>query len=84
MVSVSDILGIDDQTLLEQLDDDELLFDDYDEYEDDYQGNISSAVNLTSITGILSRILKLVKTTEKVIFGTFFCMVKYSQSSEFT
>jgi len=36
-LSVSDILGIDDQTLLEQLDDDELLFDDYDEYEDDYQ-----------------------------------------------
>ena len=72
MVSVSDILGIDDQTLLEQLDDDELLFDDYDEYEDDYQGNISSAVNLTSITGILSRILKLVKTTEKVIFWDLF------------
>ena len=41
--SVSDILGIDDQTLLEQLDDDELLFDDYDEYEDDYQGSISSS-----------------------------------------
>ena len=54
MVSVSDILGIDDQTLLEQLDDDELLFDDYDEYEDDYQGNISSAVVMNSRVVILT------------------------------
>ena len=35
--SVSDILGLDDQTLLDELDDDALLFDDYDEYEDDYE-----------------------------------------------